>query len=238
MWLHDGGCTGQLTTPPGEHARLIDAEDRDEATVASVGGEETVVVAAAFLDGDFVVGTRETRKLDAGAVLVRPEIGRLDHGALVDPTRKQSRDRDRRSFQRPGPVLDPMSRADGGIVPGRTVPDRDNVREGGLAIGSAQHAIAEHESAALEPLDVGHTADTHHDDVSRQVASVNQVDARDAIGSAVTKGAMLAGQAGDADAAYQCRAVRCVRSGDDGAEPRTELELQRGWSGLDDRDVH
>src|SRR6476469_5577039 len=183
MWLHDGGCAGELTTPPGEHARLIDAEDRDEATVASVGGEETVIVAAAFLDGDFVVGTRETRKLDAGAVLVGPEVGRLDHGALVDPTRKQSRDRDRRSFQRPGPVLDPMSHADGRIVPGRAVPDRDNVREVGLTIGSAQHAIAEHESAAPQPLDVGHTADTHNDDVSRQVASVDQVDARDAIGS-------------------------------------------------------
>ena len=208
---------------------MVDAEDRDKATVASVGGEEAVIVAAAFLDGDFVVGARETRELDAGAVLVGPEIGRLDRGALVEPTGKQSRDRDRRSFQRPGPVLDPMSRADGRIVPGRAVPDRDNVREGGLAIGSAQHAIAEHESAALQPLDVGHTADTHHDDVSRQVASVDQVDARDAIGSGVAKAAMFAGQAGDADAAYQRRAVRGVRSGDDGAEPRTELELQRGW---------
>src|SRR6476661_8595812 len=199
MWLHDGGCTGQLTTPPGEHARLIDAEDRDEATVASVGGEETVIVAAAFLDGDFVVGTRETRKLDAGAVLVGPEIGRLDHGALVDPTRKQSR-------------------------------DRDNVREGGLAIGSSQQAIAEHESAAPQPLDVGHTADTHNDDVSRQVASVDQVDARDAIGSSIAEAAMLAGQAGDADAAYQRRAVRGVHSGHDGAQPQTELELEWGCS--------
>src|SRR6476469_5393914 len=237
MWLHDGGCAGELTTPPGEHARLIDAEDRDEATVASVGGEETVIVAAAFLDGDFVVGTRETRKLDAGAVLVGPEVGRLDHGALVDPTRKQSRDRDRRSFQRPGPVLDPMSHADGRIVPGRAVPDRDNVREVGLTIGSAQHAIAERESAALQPLDVGHTADTHNDDVSRQVASVDQVDARDAIGSSIAEAAMLAGQAGDADAAYQRRAVRGVHSGHDGAQPQTELELEWGCSGLDDSDI-
>jgi hypothetical protein len=54
-----------LTTPAGEQARLIDAEDRDEATVASVRGEEAVVVAAALLDGDLVVGAGDAGELDA-----------------------------------------------------------------------------------------------------------------------------------------------------------------------------
>jgi hypothetical protein len=87
------------------------------------------------------------------------------------------------------------------IVPGRTVPDRDDVRSGGLAVGSAEHAVAEDEAAALQPLDVGDTTDANHHHVGRQVTAVNEVDARDAIGNAGrSKGAMLASQAGDADA--------------------------------------
>ena len=85
----------------------------------------------------------------------------------------------------------------------------------------------------------GNASDTDDDDVGRQVAAVGEVDPGDPVGAARTaKCAMLTGQPGNADATDQPRSVRRVRLGDDGAEPRTELGLQRCRRRLDHGDVH
>src|ERR1044072_6070854 len=94
----DGWCCGDLTTPAGEQARLVDSEDRDDPAVAPVSREEATVVAAAFLDRDLVVGMCNARELDPRPVLVGPEVRRLDMSALVDAAREQCRNGDRRPF--------------------------------------------------------------------------------------------------------------------------------------------
>src|SRR5690242_8536511 len=125
----------ELTAPAGEEARLVDTEHSHQPAIASVCRKEAAVIAAAFFDRDLVVGTGDTRELDPRAVLVGPEVGRLDRGALVDAPRKQRRDGDRGPFQRARPVLDAVCGPGRRVVPRSAVTDRDDVRDVRLTIG-------------------------------------------------------------------------------------------------------
>ena len=53
------------------------------------------------------------------------------------------------------------------VVPSGAVTDGDDVRDRRLAVGSAEHAVAEFESAAPKPFDVRDAADTDDHDVGR-----------------------------------------------------------------------
>ncbi len=110
----------------------------------------------------------------------------------------------------------------------------------GLAVGSAEHAIAELRVRC--PAAIRCWARRRYPRRRRRQADgVRRRGRRPVTRSAqsvLRRRAMLTGQAGDADATDQRRAVRRVRSGDDGAEPRTELDLQRRRRGLDDGDIH
>src|SRR6185437_11005341 len=72
--LRGGGNEGQLAAPAGEQAGLVDAEDGDGVAVAAVDGQEAALFGVAVFDGDVVVGVGDAGELDAGAVLVGPEV--------------------------------------------------------------------------------------------------------------------------------------------------------------------
>src|SRR5206468_6064792 len=141
--------------PAAERARLVDGENGDEATVAPVRGEEAAVIAAALFDGDLVSAASGSRELDARAVLVRPEVGRLDRAALMQSACEQRRHGDGRPFHGTGPVLDTVRRAVHVVMPRRAVADGHHVGNRRFTAGTTEHTVAEFQAAAPKPFDVG-----------------------------------------------------------------------------------
>ena len=187
------------------------------------------VVAAAFLDGDLVVGAGDAGELDARAVLVGPEVRRLDDGALV-AARRASRVATAIAGRSSAPVQ--CSTRCGAPVEGSChAAQSPTATTFGIAVwplAPQSDAVAEFQSAALEPLDVRDAADADDDDVGGQVTPIGQVDPGDALGIGRSQRRCSPVRPATPTPQIEAGAVGGVGAGDDCAEPGAELDRPAG----------
>jgi hypothetical protein len=169
---HDG------SPPFGEQAGLVHSKNCHRIFPAVVHGKKTVLLGIAGRDVQPVVTGGMSCELDLDAVLVGPEIWRLERllwGVLV----QQCLHGKGRPLQRPGPVLNAAVPAGDAVKPCGAVSDGDDLRDVGTAHGIAYDAPADLHAGAVKPFNIGVGADAHHNNVRIESPTISQANAGD-----------------------------------------------------------
>ena len=93
------------------------------------------------------------------------KYGGLAGDAVVPPAGEQRGDRDAGRSSAPVQCSTRCGQPDTRLVPGRTVADRNHVRDRRRPALVTHDAVGQVERAVAQPLDVGDRADADHDDV-------------------------------------------------------------------------
>ncbi len=198
-----------------------------------VGRDERPVGGDAVEEPDLVGRVGRAGELDAGAVLVGPEVARLVD-VLNRAPGEQVPHRDGRALRRVRPVLPADVAAGARVVRPGDVAHGDDVRAIGDVAGVGENTVVQEESGVGQPSRRRRHPDADDDDVRAQPAPVTELQgghpgpARAVVGREPVH---------DRRAGEQGNAVGGVQSGAHRAQLRPERDRQGHRHGLDDRHV-